>query len=148
MKMPDIDTNKLIKYGSYALLALLVIIVIVAAIKIVKKFLGNELTEAQQKHINSLEIVENELTVPTSEVNSLVAKLKTAFGSYGWATDEDAVYDVFNALNSRSDLLNLINAFGVYEDHTLSEWMNEELNRKELAHVQEILASKGIVYTF
>lgn len=147
--MPQsIDYNKLIKYGSYVLLALLVIIVIVAAIKIVKGFLGNELTQAQQEHINSLEIKESEVTVPNTEMQNYVAKLKAAFGSYGWATDEDAVYDVFEAMQSRSDVLALINAFGVYEDHTLPEWMNEELNSKELEHVQQILSSKGIAYQF
>ena len=144
----NIDTNKLIKYGGYAILALVVIIVIVAAIKIVKGFLGNELTQAQQEHINSLEIDEKEVSVPKTEIQNLVAKLKAAFGSYGWGTDEDAVYDVFEALNSRSDVLSLINAFGVYEDHTLPEWMNKELNRSELEHVQQILSSKGIVYQF
>lgn len=144
----NIDTNKLIKYGGYAILALVVIIVIVAAIKIVKGFLGNELTRAQQEHINSLEIKENEVTVPNTEMQNYVAKLKAAFGSYGWGTDEDAVYEVFEALNSRSDVLSLINAFGVYEGHTLPEWMNKELNSSELKHVQQILSSKGIVYQF
>lgn len=142
------DKKILIKYGSYALLALLIVVVIVAIIRISKKFLTSELTAAQQEHINSKEIIESEVTLPKTEMQSLVAKLKTAFGRWGLGTDEDAVYDVFEALNSRSDVLSLINAFGVYKDHTLSEWVTKELSSSELEHVQEILSSKGIVFTF
>lgn len=144
----DIDSNKLIKYGGYALLVLLVVIVIVAIYKIAKGFLSDELTAAQQEHINEKEIVTQEVSVPKTEMNNLVAKLKAAFGSFGWGTDEDAVYAVFEQMNSRSDVLSLVNAFSVYEGHTLGEWMNKELSLKELAHVQEILATKGITYTF
>ena len=142
------ETKDIVKYGSYVLLALLVVIVIIAIVRISKKFLSSELTEAQQQHINSKEINENEVSIPKTEMLNLVAKLKTAFGKYGWGTDEDAVYDVFEALNNRSEVLALVNAFGVYQEHTLGEWMNEELNSEELEHVQNILASKGIVYTF
>ena len=143
----NIDYNKLIKYGSYVLIALLVVIVAVAIYKTAKKFLGNELTAAQQEHINALEIDSNEISVPKTEMNNLVSKLKAAFGKYGYATDEDAVYEVFEALNSRSDVLSLVSAFGVHEGHTLSEWIAKELNASERKHVQEILSSKGITYT-
>ena len=143
-----VDTKELIKYGSYVLLALFVVVIVIAIIRISKKFLSSELTEAQQQYINSKEIDEKEVAIPKTEMLNLVAKLKTAFGSYGWGTDEDAVYDVFETLNNRSEVLALVNAFGVYEEHTLGEWMNKELNSEELEHVQNILASKGIVYTF
>ena len=143
-----IDKKLLIKYGAWALAGLLAVIIIVIIVTKSKKSIINKLTEKQQEHINSLEIVEQDLTVPNTELNNLVSKLKTAFGTYGWGTDEESVYEVFEALSSRSDVLALINTFGVYNDHTLPEWMNKELNNEELAHVQEILSAKGIVYTF
>jgi hypothetical protein len=143
-----IDKKLLIKYGAWALAGLLAVIIIVIIVTKSKKSIINKLTEKQQEHINSLEIVEKDLTVPNTELNNLVSKLKTAFGTYGWGTDEESVYEVFEALSSRSDVLALINTFGVYNDHTLPEWMNKELNNEELAHVQEILSAKGIVYTF
>lgn len=143
-----IDKKLLIKYGAWALAGLLAVIIIVIIVTKSKKSIINKLTEKQQEHINSLEIVEKDLTVPNTELNNLVSKLKTAFGGYGWGTDEESVYEVFEALSSRSDVLALINTFGVYNDHTLPEWMNKELNNEELAHVQEILSAKGIVYTF
>lgn len=146
--MQDINFNTLKKYGIYAAIVVIIVIAAIAIYKISKKFLVNELNQAQQEHINSLEIIQNEVSIPNAEMSNLVAKLKAAFGNWGWGTDEDAVYDVFESVNSRSDVLALVNAFGVYDDHTLNEWMNKELNSEELAHVQEILASKGIVYIF
>lgn len=146
--MQNLDINKLKTYGVYAAVILIVIIACILLYKVAQKFLKNELTKAQQDHITKLEINEEEISIPNTEMQNLVAKLKTAFGKYGYATDEDAVYEVFEALNNRSEVLALIKEFGVYEDHTLSEWMNKELNQSELEHVQNILASKGIVYTF
>lgn len=135
----------------YAVIIIAVIAVIVTAIVLWKKFKSNiedGITEKQLEHINSLEIDDTQISIPQTEMNNLVAKLKTAFGKYGWGTDEQIVYDVFECINNRDELLSLITAFGVHESHTLTEWMNKELNYKELAHVQEILSSKGIVYTF
>lgn len=146
--MTNDQLKPLVKYGSYALIALIVVIVIVAVIKIAKRFLSDELTEAQLQHINANEIVTSEVSLPRTELNALVAKLKTAFGAYGWGTDEDGVYEVFETLNTRSDVLSLINAFGVVDGHTLVEWINKELNASEIEHIQEILKTKGIVYQF
>ena len=140
--------KQLIKYGA---ILLIIIAVIITAIILWKKFKTNiqdELTEKQLEHINSLEIDDTNISIPTTEMNNLVAKLKTAFGNYGWGTDEEIVYDVFEAINNRDELLALISAFGVHKSHTLTEWMNKELSYEELQHVQEILSAKGIVYTF
>lgn len=143
-----LDKEKLIKYGIYAVIAIIVIVILFAIIKKFSKTVNNKLTEKQQEYINSLEIDETEISIPGAQMNSLIAKLKQAFGKYGYATDEEMVYQVFETLNNRSELLQLISQFGVYEGHTLGEWMNKELSKTELTHIQEILALKGIVYTF
>ncbi len=142
--MQNIDLNMLKKYGIYAGIAVLVVIAVIVIYKVSKKFLVNELTAAQQEHINSKEIDQSQVTLPQTEMGNLVAKLRIAFGKWGYATDEDMVYDVFESLSNRNDYLALVNAFGVYQDHTLSEWLNKELSSSELAHVQEILSAKGI----
>lgn len=142
------DQKDLIKYGVIAVVALIVIVAVIFSWKKIKKFFSNGMTELQQEHITSLEINEDEVQLPQTEMQNLVAKLKTAFGSWGWGTDEDAVYSVFESLNNRSELLSLIQAFGVYEDHTLGEWISKELNDEEIEHIQNILSSKGIVYSF
>lgn len=143
-----INKQTLIKYGIWAAIALIITIIAIVIINKTKTKIQDKLTQKQQEQINNLEIDETDLTVAPTIVQNLVAKLKAAFGKYGYATDEEAIYKVFEQLETRSDLLNLINEFGVYNGHTLSEWMNKELNTKELAHVQEILSAKGIVYTF
>lgn len=140
--------KQLIKYAVYAVLAILVIVVVIVILKKTNKGFVNAMTQKQQEYINSLEIDETEIQLPTAQINTLISKLKQAFGNYGWATDEEMVYEVFETINNRSELLKLISEFGVYENHTLNEWMNKELNHEELAHVQEILQMKGIVYTF
>lgn len=140
--------QQLIKYAIYTLIGILVIVLVVVILKKTSKTFANAMTQKQQEYINSLEIDENQVGLPTTQINTLVAKLKTAFGIWGAATDEDAVYDVFETINTRSELLKIISVFGVHKDHTLNEWMTKELNQKELQHVQEILESKGIVYTF
>ena len=140
--------QQLIKYAIYTLIGILVIVLVVVILKKTSKTFANAMTQKQQEYINSLEIDEGQVGLPTTQINTLVAKLKTAFGMWGAATDEDAVYDVFETINTRSELLKIISVFGVHKDHTLNEWMIKELNQKELEHVQEILESKGIVYTF
>ena len=140
--------QQLIKYAIYTLIGILVIVLVIVILKKTSKTFANAMTQKQQEYINSLEIDEGQVGLPTTQINTLVAKLKTAFGMWGAATDEDAVYDVFETINTRSELLKIISVFGVHKDHTLNEWMTKELNRKELEHVQEILESKGIVYTF
>ena len=140
--------QQLIKYGIYTLIGIIVIVLVVVILKKTSKTFANAMTQKQQEYINSLEIDEGQVGLPTTQINTLVAKLKTAICMWGAATDEDAVYDVFETINTRSELLKIISVFGVHKDHTLNEWMTKELNQKELEHVQEILESKGIVYTF
>lgn len=146
--METLDMTKVKKYGTYAIVGIVVLVAVILLVKYLKKTLGNKLTEAQLEHISQLEIDDKEVGLPATEIQNLVAKLKTAFGKYGWGTDEDSVYDVFKSINTRSELLTLIKEFGVYEDHTLGEWMTKELNNSELEHVTKILSSKGIVYSF
>ena len=142
--MQNIDFNALKKYGIYAGVAVIIIIAIIIIYKVSKKFLVNEITAAQQEHINSLEIDQSQVTLPQTEMSNLVAKLRVAFGKWGYATDEDMVYNVFESLSNRNDYLALVNAFGVYQGHTLNEWLNKEMSSSEMAHIQEILSSKGI----
>lgn len=144
----QLDKKQLIKYGVIALIAIIILVTLIVLINKFGKGIGNKLTEKQQERLNQYEIDEDDLSVSPSEIQNLVTKLHSAFGVYGAATDEDSVYKVFETLDSRSDILALVNAFGVHKNHTLNEWMNKELSLEELDHVQQILSAKGIVYTF
>lgn len=143
--MNNLDIKKIALYVG---IAIVIICVALFLWKKSGKLVKNKLTEAAQERQLNIEINENNVSLSDTEINNLVAKLKTAFGKYGWFTDEDAVYDAFEAVNTKDDVLALIRAFAVHEDHTLNEWMNEELSSSEMQHVQEILTAKGIVYQF
>lgn len=70
-------------------------------------------------------------------------------------TDEDSIYNIFNALNNNADFIKLKQAFGMreytggtlpywfYGDYSLEEWLNAE---GETENVNNILASKNITY--
>lgn len=143
--MNNLDIKKI---ALYAGIAIIIICVALFLWKKSGKLVKNKLTEAAQERQLNIEINESNVSLSDTEINNLVAKLKSAFGKYGWATDEDAVYDAFEAVNTKDDVLALVRAFAVQDDHTLNEWMNEELSSSEMQHVQEILTAKGIVYQF
>lgn len=135
------------KIAIYGISGVIAIILIVLLIKWLKNKVGDKITEVQQEHVNALEIVTSEVTVTDAQIQQLVKKLKTAFGRWGWGTDEEAVYAVYESLNTRSDVLKLVNKFGTQDGHTLEEWLNHELNAEEIEHLQSILSSKGIIFT-
>ena len=75
--------------------------------------------------------------------------METAFG-----TDEDAIYSVMNKMKNECDLLQVIAEFGVrrqewgFEKLNLPQFINDELDTKELQTVNSILRKKGIAYRF
>lgn len=145
MEVKDINVKKIAIIGGIAVVS---IIVIVLLWNWLKAKLGDTMTEAQLNEVNKLEITPTDVTVTGSQMQSLISKLKAAFGRWGWGTDEDAIYEVFETVNSRSDILTLIKEFGVVDGHTLTEWLNNELNSSERDHLQQIIAAKGINYQF
>lgn len=145
MEVKDINVKKIAIIGGIAVVS---IIVIVLLWNWLKAKLSDTMTEAQLNEVNKLEITPTDVTVTGSQMQSLISKLKAAFGRWGWGTDEDAIYEVFETVNSRSDILTLIKEFGVVDGHTLTEWLNKELNTSERDHLQQIIAAKGINYQF
>ena len=145
MEVKDINVKKIAIIGGIVVVS---IIVIVLLWNWLKAKLGDTMTEAQLNEVNKLEITPTDVTVTGSQMQSLISKLKAAFGRWGWGTDEDAIYEVFETVNSRSDILTLIKEFGVVDGHTLTEWLNNELDASERQHLQEIIAAKGINYQF
>ena len=134
-------------------IAIVVIIVVVALLlyffwgKI--KGLFNSLTGKVQANAELSEHqaqTGEQLTLSSAEYSRLAEKLYKAVKGLG--TDENSVYTVFNALGNKADLLKLIAVFGTKDDMTLAEWLYDDLNARELAKVNTILANKGIDYTF
>lgn len=67
---------------------------------------------------------------------------------FGWGTDEDAIYNVFQQMKNTADVYRLIQVFGTKDGKTLDVWIRSELSRPELRKLNSILSNKGIAYQF
>ncbi len=132
------------------LIAAVICIVAVAVIILVVYKVKNKVSASIQgiKNINDAneEIAPSQLTMTPQQYNTLASKIYTAVKGLG--TDEQALYDAFDKLSTRSDLMQLTSAFGTRDNMTLAEWIADDCNANEIAHINSILASKGIVFTF
>lgn len=81
--------------------------------------------------------------------------LKNAMGRLG--TDEDAIYRVFSKMNNDLDVSELFKQFGThlyaispinFQYLDLNGWISEELDNKEIAKLNDILAKNNITYKF
>ena len=140
------DKTKIVVWSAVGIVVLVLLIYLLVKFTKVGKTISEKINAAQNEKMLANEIDLEEVTNTKAQRETLIAKLKTAFGTYGWATDEDAVYEVFEALDSRSDVLSLYKEFGTHEGHTLSEWLSKELSFSERQHIQEILNAKGITF--
>lgn len=85
---------------------------------------------------------------------SLAGMLLNAMGGVG--TDEEIIYATFRKMNNDLDLTELYKQFGthlyivgvrpLYLD--LGQWLNQELNIKEIAKLNKILADNNLTYRF
>lgn len=79
-----------------------------------------------------------------------------------WVVDKDALYGVFSSLKNNKEFEMMVDAFGrrrydryfwglpdwMYDLGNLADWLNWSLNAQQIAKVNEILAGRGITYTF
>lgn len=136
-----------------AIISLAVITVIVVVIVIIVKKRKKKQQDATDQEANerllglmNSEIQSDEITLTQAQFNACVNKLVAAMS--GWGTNEAKVYEVFEEMNTRSDVLQLIKTFGVKESQNLNEWLHDDLNTNEIAHINQILSTKNINYMF
>lgn len=89
-------------------------------------------------------------SLSTSSYYMYANQLYNAFRPYmfGWGTDEDAIFNVFNQMNNTADVLQLIKTFGTKDGKTLDVWIRSELSHSEIRKLNSILSGKGISYAF
>lgn len=139
------------KYKIY-IIVVAIVAVLAAGTWAVLKFtsLGKKMDEriAEEKLGKTLdtEIAKETVTLTPAEAELLAQRLYTAMK--GWGTDEDAIYSVFLNLKTKGDVLYLIQVFGVKDHETLVQWITSELNSKERAKLNSILAYKNIDFSF
>lgn len=135
-------TSKTIMIIAAVVVAIIILILVMrrsAKLKDVKS--SNEVIDKANK-----EIVTSDLTLTNVQLGTICQKLYDAMD--GWGTDTDAIYSAFSAANTRSDILAIIATFGVRDGETLAEWLYGDLSGSEIMHLNNVIASKGINYTF
>ena len=131
-------------------------VVFIAAILGLAYYLGSRTGKAKKQNQTDdtlkKEISSGALTYEQTQYVSFADRLETAM--YGYTDDEEAVFDVFSKLRNRSDLLQLIRAFGerriiwTIGKSNLNAWISNRLETKEIARINDILKRNNIDYQF
>ncbi len=120
--------------------------VVIAKTCNLKDLISNK--KAEQKLIEEANknIETSQLSYTQDQYNTYATRLYKAMKGIG--TNEKAIYTVFEAMNTYSDVQQLVKTFGIKDGETLKEWLYGDLSNSELAHLNEILSSKSINYQF
>ena len=142
----SMNKQKVIMISVIAAIVIAVAIFLIVKLKggvksIVNDDKNNKLIDEINKEQNT-----DDITLTQLQFNAYASSLKKALQGLG--TDEKKIYNVFQQMNTRSDVLQLIKTFGVVDGENLNEWLNDDLNAKEIDKINQILAEKGINYKF
>ncbi len=137
------DKKKIIRIAIY-------VVVAIVAIWILWR-LGKKIYDKIQSNKNArgLEgsIVTSELTYDAPQYKSFAKTLYEAMKGPG--TDENKVAEVFQQMNSRSDVLMLKKEYGVIDGETLDEWIDDDFSASgKEEYINKILRTKSIQYVF
>ena len=144
------DKKELINLGIKLIGGLIVVCLIFIVVYWVVKKTKNVTTNIKLTAEANAEIDATKLTMTPTQINNIVSKLKSGFysGLFGTTEDEAAIYEAYNMIGSRSDILSVEKEFGVYKDMTLKEHIYDLLDEDEIAHINEIISSKNIDYKY
>lgn len=133
--------KKTITYIGVGLAALVVVVLLIV-------FLNR--LRPKKSIVDDLQVNSSNLTYTDTEYKLMASQLYTAMKGAG--TDEDAIYRVCKKLQNADDWNAVVKAFGtktssnwVYSfSGTLYDWLQDELNDKEMRKVNEILNPIGV----
>ena len=131
------------KIFSIVIILLVVVLLVWGGKKLVNFFKSMQLDVKSE--LNAALLSGQKLSYSESQYKVFADKLHTAMKGLG--TDTNAVYSVFNQMNNRADVLQLVKAFGVRGGETLAEWLNGEFWLK-VETINKTLSTKGIDYSF
>ena len=140
------EKKKMIIGIAAAILVLVIAIVIIFKYKDIKNLILDK--SANQKLVDEANttIKVEDISITQDQFHTYAQKLYKAMKGAG--TDEKAIYEVFKAMNSRSDVQQLIKTFGVKDGENLAEWLYDDLSAGDIEHINAILATKSINYQF
>lgn len=150
MKVPEFNNRQLITLGIGA--AIVIVIIVLLAVywnKIRARIADRRLERSFEQQITA-----SEVTLTEFQAKSLADRLYSAMEGAG--SNEDKIYSVFNEINSYSDLMMVMKAFGERKgfwnwfgsESGLVEWINDDCSNDEIAKINAILASKNINFSF
>ena len=150
MKIPELNKSQLIFIGICAAIAITVIVLLAVYWSKIKARIADRRLERSFDE----QIVASDVTLTETQANALADKLYSAME--GAATNEDKIYAVFEQINSYSDLMMVMKAFGSRKgwwnwwgsESGLSEWINDDCSNDEIAKINAILKRKNINFSF
>lgn len=137
---------KLVKIISISAVILVVVAIILLIVLKYKGKLSDTIKNRALAESLDEEINQDDITLTQMQLNTYASSLYVAMNGMG--TDEDKIYNVFRAMGTRSDVLQLIKTFGVKDSETLTEWLYADLSAKEIDKINSILANNNINYQF
>lgn len=135
--MKKLSTQQKVIYG---IIALAVVIIIVRYSSTLIKKLGGSIDKSAQTL--ALESQGMTQSFSKSEYASFADQIEVAI--YGFGTDEDTIYNVFNQMNNDLDIVQLEKAFGVRDGQSLASWLTGDLSSDEIDTINGILLNAGI----
>lgn len=150
MKFPELNKSQLILACSGTVIVVAIIIVIAVYWNKIKARIADRRLERSFDE----QITASEVTITEQQAKALADKLYSAMD--GGGTNEQKIYDVFEQINSYSDLMMVMKAFGTRKgwwnwwgsESGLAEWLNDDCSADEIAKINAILASKNINFSF
>ena len=136
--LSKIDFNFIIKAG-------IVIIALIFGIVLFNKIVYKSRNKKIIKDLDE-DIVVNKLSYPLSYYGIWAEDIYNAVEGMG--TNEQAIFDVFNKVKNKDDVLQLISSFGVKDGETLSQWIIGDLGDDDKATLNRLLSDKNINYQF
>ena len=140
-----LKNNKLLNWGIFALVSIVVLYLIGARA-------GKAANKDKKQGELDREIRNSDLTYEPTQYASFADTLYTAMT--GLTDDENAIYSIISKMRSRSDVLQLISAFGTQRIHftlgnsNLNTWLGYRLSNSEIAKINKILQESSVDYQF
>lgn len=130
----------------------IIVLIVGIIIAIFWKKIKNAIDDAKQKrdYEQKVDEIENftqkKPSYPDSYYATFADQLYAAMD--GWGTDEESIYNVMYKIKNDVDYMKLVEAFGVRDSESLSEWISGDCNTKEINEINSILKNNGVSMGF
>lgn len=144
LKIPELNKNQLIFLG----VALVLVIAVVVVVWINWGKLKSWVSSKQEAAYYDRQIVKSDITLTDQQAKAVASKMYYAMKGLG--TNEENLYAAFQTIGSYSDLLLVMKHFSELagDGESLPDWISDDCSSKEIAKINQILASKNINFSF